>query len=270
MNKFSKVCLLVFVLFAALSNESFAQRKKNRAAEAAATTPAPVQAEVTTPAVSAQDTEMQRLQKVFNLALKYSDGAVAKQAMFEMMALNPENTALKDSLALLYYNLGSYAECVLVTRDILAEKPNDLTMLELRAVSQKQLGMLREAMADFEKIYLNTNDVLYMYEVASLQYEMKLYNECKVSLDILLNSSDIDKETIALAASQFTQQNVPMRAAVLNLKGVVAAEQNDSNSARTIYKEALKLYPDFVLAKANLESLDKPAAPVKKAAPAKK
>ncbi len=250
--------LLVLVCIMALSSESFAQRKKKKEEPTTAETPAAVQ-ESPKPAISPVKEQFAIKEKVFNLALQYNDGVVAKQALYEMMVLDPSRKELRDTLAMLYYNLNSWGECIFVSREILADNPNKLDILEMKAVALKNVGLLRDAQDDFQKIYLKTDNVLYLYEVASLQYQMKRYDECLVSLDILLKSKEIDGQQVSLPVSQISEQQVPMRAAVLNLRGIAAYEINNDKLARESYKEALKIFPDFIMAKGNLAQLDKPA-----------
>ena len=57
-----------------------------------------------------------------------------------------------------------------------------------------------------------------------------------------------------------------MKAAAYNVKGICALELNQPEAAKENFNKALQLFPDFVLAKTNLETLekrqhgDKPAA----------
>jgi tetratricopeptide (TPR) repeat protein len=260
MSKLSRLMLLVLVCVVALSSESIAQRKKKSAEVSTTAASEPVQtAPVATPATSSVKEQYAFKEKVFNLALQYNDGVVAKQALYEMMVLEPGRTELRDTLAMLYYNLNSWGECIFVAREILSDNPNKLDILEMKAVALKNLGLLRDAQDDFQKIYLKTDNILYLYEVATLQYQMKRYDECLVSLDILLKSKEIDGQQVNMPISQIQEQQVPMRAAVLNLRGIAAYENNNDKLARESYREALKIFPDFVMAKGNLAQMDKPA-----------
>ena len=52
-------------------------------------------------------------------------------------------------------------------------------------------------------------------------------------------------------------QKVPYKAAALNIKGVIAKQLNENSAAEALFKESLKVMPDFVLPKVNLEDLKK-------------
>ena len=61
-------------------------------------------------------------------------------------------------------------------------------------------------------------------------------------------------------------QEVPMKAAALNVKGICAMELNQPDAAKDNFKKALEIDPDFALAKGNLENAGKPKDTAKTAA----
>jgi Flp pilus assembly protein TadD len=46
-----------------------------------------------------------------------------------------------------------------------------------------------------------------------------------------------------------------MKAAALNIKGIVAMDLNQESNAKNFFNQALQLFPDFALAKGNLATL---------------
>ena len=60
-------------------------------------------------------------------------------------------------------------------------------------------------------------------------------------------------------------QDIVMKAAALNVKGICAMELNQEAAAKDNFAKALELAPEFVLAKGNLDNLNK-----KQTAPANK
>lgn len=240
--------VFTLTLLAALSLSAYAQKKETKdAAPAPATTK--TAGALTTP-------EYQLQEKIFRTALKYSDGDAAKNALFSMMVQNPEMASLKDSLAILYFNLNRNAECVLVCRDILSSNENNDNILEIKAIAEQNLGLYRESLADYEKVYGKTKNVSYLYEIATLQYQLKRFGECNTTVTAILSNEEATKQTISISAGQQGQsQKVPMKAAAYNLRGVIAADLKEYAAAVSNYEEALKIYPEFVLAKNNLTVL---------------
>ena len=53
------------------------------------------------------------------------------------------------------------------------------------------------------------------------------------------------------------RQVVPLKAAVWNIKGVMFMDMNENDKAKNCFLEALKIFPDFVLVKGNMEFVEK-------------
>ena len=231
-------------------------------------------------ATSSEPFEVQM--RFYKSALKNYDLQAATVALYTMQALKPERSDLNDSLALLYFAGERYPQAYLIGESILKENPKRGDMLELVAVSKQNLGMVKEALSDYEKLYAIDKSVFYLYQIATLQYQLKRYGECVSSLDQIIASADADKQKVNIRV-QNGSQDVPMKAASYNVKGICAMELNQAEAAKLNFTKAIELAPDFVLAKGNLESLSKKqsaqastapaktnATPVAKTAPAKK
>lgn len=255
-----KILLLTFSLF--WSVQLLAQKKKSEVIKGEKNK----QEQPQQPAMSLL--ELQSI--IFSNALKYGDADAAKNALYTMIALRPELTELKDSLAILYYNMGNYLQAVLVAREIVAANPQNTTILEIKAISQQRLGLLKESLDDYEALYKQKQEVIYLYEIASLQYQLKRFGECDASIAAMLKSEVLDQKKITISLQRGESQEVNMRAAVLNMRGVLAAELNQKEVAKRNYEEALKIMPDFALAKANLNALTAEVSNNKTVSPSKK
>lgn len=245
---FLATCLLFSVAFLAQ-----AQRNKKKKTDKPA-------AEATTQVKSSDDVYFDYQQDIFRKALKYGDGQVAKTALYNMMAAKPEQTNLKDSLALLYYNTGSYLQTVLLSREILENQPTNYPILEVKAVSERQLGLLKESLEDYETLYKAKPDANVLYEIGSLQFQLKRYGELDQTVNALLQSKDLASKKVSIAVQKGQSQQVPLEAAAYNMRGVLATEINKPEAAITSYQKALEIYPEFVLAKSNLDMLKQRAA----------
>lgn len=191
---------------------------------------------------------------VYDLSVKYSDFVVAREALYSMLALKPERTGLKDTLTYLYYNGNNYIQVILLGKEILEANPQKTDVLELVSVSQQNLGMLKEALESFEKLFTATKDVYHQYNIASLQYMLKRYGECSESLNAILASSDTTG-VVAITDGENKSQQVPVKAAAFNMRGVIALEINQTDVAKQNFEKALQLFPDFTLAKNNIAKL---------------
>jgi tetratricopeptide (TPR) repeat protein len=206
------------------------------------------------------DTKAERiklLENIYLLALKYLDASVAQNALFELIALQPEKSSLKDSLAYIYYNLGKYGSAISIATDLLSADPNNLQMLEIRATSNENLKLLTEALLDYEKLYLRTQEIDILYHISFLQLQTKRYQECAANIEFLLNSKDTEQLKVSVNKNQIQMQEVPMRASLLNLKGLLFLEQGNKALAKENFQAALKLAPDFEIPKNNLAEMAK-------------
>lgn len=191
---------------------------------------------------------------VYDQSVKYSDFVVARSALYNMMILKPERTGLKDTLTYLYYNGNNYVQVIILGKEILETHPQKTDVLELVAVSQQNLGMLKEALENFEKLFAVTKDVYHQYNIASLQYMLKRYGECSESLNAIIASADTNG-VVTITDGKNESQQVPVKAAAFNMRGVIALEINQADVAKQNFEKAIQLFPDFSLAKSNLEKV---------------
>lgn len=239
--------LLIFMMVTLFALPTFAQKKdkKKRTEE-----------EVPVSNSSPSSSKEYKQQKaVFDQALIYADYSVAKNALYQMMAIDTANKNLRDTLCILYFHAGDYGHCVMLGDQILKENPENVDIRGLKAISEKALGLLKEALSDYEVLY-NTNQSLeYLYQICTIQYEMKRYGECILSADKIIADSQSENVKINISTQQ-SRQMIPMKAAAINIKGVIFLEMGKKDEARNAFKQALALAPDFELAKNNLKVLN--------------
>jgi tetratricopeptide (TPR) repeat protein len=192
----------------------------------------------------------------YNRATRYNDMAVAKQALYSLINIEPQNDSLKFSLAYMYFDNQQYPSTILVCMDILGRNPQHPPSLEMTAISYENLGLNEKALTNYEQLYLATDNIETLYKLTFVQYELERYGECDVNLDILINSSEIDDKTMTFQLSESTQKEFPLRVAILNLMGLVKKAQGDKAGAREAFNRVLAIAPDFVFATNNLAELD--------------
>jgi hypothetical protein len=59
-------------------------------------------------------------------------------------------------------------------------------MLEMAAISKQSLGALKESLADYESLYKQKPDLYSLYQIATLQYQLKRYGESVISCDQII------------------------------------------------------------------------------------
>jgi len=193
---------------------------------------------------------------VYLLASKYADVNIARNAIYNLMAMDPNDASLLDSLAYMYYDYQKYTSCLLVCLDIIKRNPDHLPALEMSGVSYESLGLKDKALTAYESIYLRNSSVLTLYKMAILQLDLNRLGESMTNVGILLEKEDTKEANVSINTQQGPSQ-ISLTAAVYNLKGLIESSQENKEAARTSFQEALALEPDFTVAKNNLEELDK-------------
>lgn len=191
-------------------------------------------------------------QASYQLAMRYNDPELAKSALYRLIVRNPENLRYQELLGSLYFELGQSTSAALVAMDILEVNDRNIGALEIAAYSLEQVGALDRALPHYESLYLLTGDNFSLYKSAFLQYSLKRYEEALNSTNMLIKNAKAD-EKIGFPKSQTETQEVSIKAAALNLKGMIYLDQGSKSEATTAFQEAIELDPAFDLAKENLK-----------------
>jgi tetratricopeptide (TPR) repeat protein len=188
--------------------------------------------------------------------MRYSDLGMAKAKLYDLMIRNPENTRYMEALANIYFDNSQFASAALVSIDLLQSNDKNVGALEIAAYSLEQLGAFDRALPHFESLYLLTGDNFSLYKSAFLQYNLQRYEEAMNSVNMLVKNAKAD-EKIGFPKSQTETQEVSMKAAALNLKGLIYLDQNSKSDAKIAFNEAIALDASFEQAKENLRHAKK-------------
>ena len=190
-------------------------------------------------------------------ALAYGDNTIAAASMYAIINLEGPQSVYKDSLAYLYFNGRNYSSCFLVTNDILKSKPNNLEILEMKAISLETLGAYDKAIEDYENLLSKTSNNYHAYKLASLQFDLNKFEEAYVSIKKADQLPDDGSSKITFQVNKNYNQNVDLKAAIAYLEGIIAMNLEKNDAAKLSFERAIKIFPDFVLAKGKLSSLEK-------------
>lgn len=213
--------------------------------------------------VKAQNTDVKNTQlyKLYQMKYvfgrKYNDVAVSKDALYSMIAMDPNDDSLKMVLCYYYFDQNQFASSLFVSLDLLSRNSDNEDALRINAMSYENMGVRDKAIDAYESLYLKTNEVSLLYQAAMLQFELERYNECKSSLDITLKDPQAKALKLSFAKNETEQQEVTLEAAAYNMKGMVEKQQGNKADAKTYFEKALEVNPEFVLASQNLKDLDK-------------
>lgn len=200
--------------------------------------------------------ELRRQAYIYELGKKYNDPIIARMALYNILSVNPNSTPIMDSLAVLYLDYQQYASAALIAQDAMRVNPNDMFATEIAAVSFDNLGVKSRAIENYEKLYLENNDLGILYRIAFLQYETKQFNQALTNVDDMISAKEAETLKLIFQKTQNENQEISLKASAVRLKGMIAEAQGDKARAKELYQEALGLEPDFAVVAQQLKKLE--------------
>lgn len=213
-------------------------------------------------AANGQNKEIQKTQLYkhyqmkYVFGMKYNDSEVAKNALYSMIAMDPNDDSLKMVLCYYYFDQNQFASSLFVSADLISRHPDNVDALRINALSYENMGVRDKAIDAYETLYLKTNEVGVLYQVSLLQFELERYTECSTNLDIIIKNPQSKAIKLSFAKNEKEQQEVSLEAACYNMKGMLAKQQGKKEEAKTHLQKALELEPEFTLAGQNLKGLN--------------
>lgn len=195
---------------------------------------------------------------IYNTAKQFNDPLVEKMALYNLLSENPSNAALYDSLSLIYLNFNQFASAALVAKQALKINKDNMLATEVAASSLERLGVKDQALTYYEKLSLSSPDNIgLLYKIAYLQYELKRFEQAKTSLKILEEKKGIENEKLTFPTTDRKGQFVPLKAAIMRVKAMIAEGEGKKEEANKLYMETLKLSPGFQVVQQQLKELNK-------------
>ena len=202
-----------------------------------------------------QISEFDLQNSIYKKAKSYNAPSVAINSLYKMIAIQPENVLLKDSLMREYLTISQWAPSYMNSREILAMQPNNLFALEVSCISLQNLGLKQQALNEYESLYLKSDRIDVLYTISFLQFELKNFTESLTNLDILINNSETEEMSVSVSKSDNSVQEVLIRAQLNYLKGLIYLEQSKNEDAKKYFNIALTISPDFQNAIDRLKSI---------------
>lgn len=194
-------------------------------------------------------------QRVYQLALRYNDLAAARITLIGLIERNPTNTRYGELLATLYFENNQFSSAAVTALDVLQVNDRSIEALEVAAYSMEQIGALDRALTQFERLHLLTDDIFALYKTAYLQFSLNKHEESLNSINMIVKNIKSAEQKLGFPGENDTNQEVSMRAAALNLRGLIYIDQGSKEDARKAFEQALEIEPNFNLAKESLKGL---------------
>jgi predicted Zn-dependent protease len=193
-------------------------------------------------------------QRIYQLAMRYNDLPAARVKLMELIERNPNNNRYAELLATLYFDDGQFASAAVAAIDLLERNDQNPTGLEIAAYALEQLGAMDRALPNFERHYLITGTLFSLYKSAYLQFSLNKEEEAMNSVNMIIKDRKSTDELIGFPIENNDTQEVSLKAAALNLKGMIYMGQQNKAEAIEALNEALSLAPDFLVAQENLKA----------------
>jgi tetratricopeptide (TPR) repeat protein len=199
--------------------------------------------------------------KLLAQALKNKDYATAAFAYNNLLLADTNNLEWKDSLARIYIKSGNYEGGVALGEQVLVKQPKNLKLLELVGIGNGRLIKLDKSLANFNSLFVATNDYTYLYKMAGISYDNENYNMADSLADIMIAKADTSKKII-VQLPDGSDQIVPLVAACYNMKGAILADLFDKTgnpehvkNSIPLFEKAIQIYPDFKFPKLYLQRI---------------
>jgi tetratricopeptide (TPR) repeat protein len=202
--------------------------------------------------VAQNEDAIKRAKAKYNASIRFNDFQVAKNAVYDLMVLEPNNHSYLDSLAYIYFEFNQYASAALVSREALKRNPNNQLVLQIGAKSLDQLGALDQSLKMYQKLYTVSDDAYVLYEVIQKQYALKKYDDAMINTELLLGKNIVNGSNVYAKDKDGNEIEVPFKAVILNMQGLIARGKGDEESAKKYFNSALNLAPKYALPQENL------------------
>lgn len=155
-----------------------------------------------------------------------------------------------------YFENRQYESCFLLSKKLIEVDKLNITYLDFYARSAEALQRYGDATIAYEKLYIYTLKVNYGYLLANAQYYLGRYVESMQTLQALKTNKECQNIFLNFTSlSNNKTQSVPISAALYNLEGMNYYEMKNIESSKKSFIKAIELFPEFEVAKDNLESI---------------
>lgn len=200
-------------------------------------------------------TELQKHYEAFYNEMKLQgdvNGVI--NALTHLNVLSP-STDRRDTLAYVYANDNQHMQALNTIGIDRNEADSDLA-LQVKAISLKALNQPKRALEQFELLYKRSPNAYLAYELADLKIQTG--DSAGASANIEFGIANANGEMKYAFYERQQPYEVPLKAAFLHLKGLIAynADKTNIDGALALINEALALEPNFNLASLSKQALE--------------
>ncbi|MCI5058700.1 MAG: tetratricopeptide repeat protein [Flavobacteriales bacterium] len=194
--------------------------------------------------------------RAYNYARDNGDFVTAVSALNTILAIDPFQNNVKDSLARIYYKAQMFRAAKNVAQELLNGEGAHMDMNLIAAESSNNLGLVEESLDYFNKwLEVNPSDIGVRYNYAVNLFNLKRADEAIPHLKEIINNPESRKLGKNFGTDAANGNAVSYYGAALNVMGFIELQKNNLKDSETFFKESLKSDPHFNLARNNLQAL---------------
>jgi tetratricopeptide (TPR) repeat protein len=192
---------------------------------------------------------------LYALGTEINDNNLRQTALANLLSYNANDTFTLFRLVQVYFNNKAYLQAFLLAKKYLNDYRDNLTLLDYYSKSAELLGKFGDAVTGYKKLYILTDDVYYGYLNASALSTLGKYGaSSNAAQEVISRFGQLNNKyaIVTFGGGNDQSQKVPIKAALFELIGVNFLFVKDRDKAKEALSSALKEFPDFQEAKANL------------------
>lgn len=173
----------------------------------------------------------------------------------QLLLQHDSTNALRDSLPSMYFAVQNISACLTTTNASLTRNPENEDLNNLKLLCLEQQGEGKEVLALASKLYAKTGKVEYIYKQASVQLMSGDFEVAGKTIQTMMDKYKAAKDSVDIFIDQSQAQKVPVVAACWNMRGYMFIQKQQYQQAAEAYQKAIQIFPDFVMARRNLQQL---------------
>ncbi len=194
--------------------------------------------------------------KVYRQSIQKGDLNTAIVSLNYYLIENKSNIEYKDTLALMYAQNRQYDISYKLVKEIQESGRSSDLITEIFAVSANALNQTVEAADAYQKLYSNSKNIQHGYALLQLQQQLKRVKEAQVTCNSLMADTTINQVSLSVLNEKNKKEiNVPFRAVLYNINGLLEYENKAYMESIESFKKALELAPEYEIAAQNLKTI---------------
>lgn len=199
-------------------------------------------------------TDVKSLEVLYKKSYDLKDVSTAITSV-QLILLQDSTHALRDSLPSMYLLVQNIDACLTTTEDALKRKPNDEELLKYKMLCLEQMGKGEELLVLSNDLYNKTKKSEYLYKSVSIQLAMGNYEVATKNIDDMMEKYKNSPDSVDMIIGEGQNQRVPILAACWNMRGYVYIQTQRYQQAAEAYQKAIQIFPNFIMARRNLQQL---------------